>query len=128
MQSNTEVENQLRLLLTGLADQQILRGVNFYCDGQIMHADEVGDITFLPSLYLAQKLAQDLEVGGFGYHFMFAPEPNPFFPLQYRKTDQNQKFFAIAPFLADVFYSHVREHAADIRGIFYDVRGFLEVA
>ncbi|MDH0617478.1 hypothetical protein N5C40_02030 [Pseudomonas fulva] len=112
------LEDQLRRLLTGLADQAIVRGEPFIYDGGELYADDVADITLTSVLCLAQALSRRTGLGGFGYGFHVAAPANPIFPIHMSAPQEPPDFFQIAPFVAAVFHADVLEARHDLSALY----------
>jgi hypothetical protein len=108
------LEDQLRRLLTGLADQAIVRGEQFFYDGGELYADDVADIGLVAVLCIAQALSERTGLGGFGYEFELAAPANPIFPLHASPQGELPDFFRVAPFVAAVFYGEVLAARQDL--------------
>jgi hypothetical protein len=104
------------------------QGIEFRCDDRAIETPrEAADALFLPSLFLAQTFAKSLGAGGFGYHFTSADAPNPLFPIACYKVDDQQKFFAIAPFLIDVFMDYVQPRCHNLGDLFGSAETFQQL-
>ncbi|WP_028632682.1 hypothetical protein [Pseudomonas parafulva] len=108
------LEDQLRRLLTGLADQAIVRGEQFVYDGGALYADDVADIGLVSVLCLAQALSVSTGLGGFGYEFQLAAPANPIFPIHGTPPKEPPDFFRVAPFVAAVFHADVLDARTDL--------------
>ncbi|HDS1733919.1 hypothetical protein [Pseudomonas sp. BP8] len=113
------LEDQLRRLLTGLADQAIVRGEQFYYDDGELYADDVADIGLVAVLCIAQALSERTGLGGFGYEFELAAPANPIFPLHASPPDVLPDFFRVAPFVAAVFYGEVMAARQDLTLLYH---------
>jgi len=116
--TENHLENQLRRLLTGLADQAIVRGERFYYDGGALHADDVAEIGLTSVLCLAQDVSERTGLGNFGYEFQLGGEPNPVFPLHAKVIREHPDFFRVAPFVSEVFYGEVLDCKPDLALLF----------
>lgn len=115
--ANDDFESQLRRLVTGLADQEIKAGREFFYDGGVMHADDVANVAVPSILCIAQDLSQRLGIGDFGFRFEMG-EPNPVFPLHAIPSGAAPRFFAVAPFVTEVFDGEVMDCRQDLALLF----------
>ena len=114
-----QLEEQLRRLLTGLADQAIVRGEQFFYDGGELYPDDVADIGLVSVLCIAQALSERAGLGGFGYRFQLAAPANPIFPLHADAPDELPGFSQVAPFVAAVFYADVLAARQDLTLLYH---------
>ncbi len=114
-----QLDDQLRRLLTGLADQAIVRGEQFIYDGGELYADDVADIGLVSVLCLAQALSESVGLGGFGYEFRLAAPANPVFPIHASPPEVLPEFFRVAPFVAAVFHAEVLEARQDFTLLYH---------
>lgn len=112
------LEEQLRRLITGLADQEIVNGREFGYDGQALYADDVADIGLPSILCIAQELSGRLGQGGLGYRFEIKDKPNPVFPLYAIPGDAAPAFFKVSPFVMEVFQGEVLDCRMDLALLF----------
>ncbi|MCL2298022.1 MAG: hypothetical protein FWC38_03160 [Proteobacteria bacterium] len=125
---NMNTESKLYYLLLGLIEHQMRQGGEFRCGNESVHtSEEAANALFLPSLYLAQELSKSMGDGGFGYHFIKTDAPNPLFPIACYKADDQQKFFAIAPFFIDVFMDYVQPRSRDLCNLFGSAEAFQQL-
>jgi hypothetical protein len=122
-------ENKLYYLLLSLIEHQMRQGGEFRNGSHepIRTPEEAANTLFLPSLFLAQELSKSMGDGGFGYHFVSTDAPNPLFPIACYKVDDRQKFFAIAPFLIDVFMDYVQPRSHDLCNLFGSAEAFQQL-
>jgi hypothetical protein len=111
------LEDQLRVLVIGLADQEIKAGRNFKFDGGDLHADEVAELITPSMLCIAQRLSERLGTGDFGFQFELG-DANPVFPLHAKRVSANVRFFQVAPFVTEVFERNVLACRADLSQVF----------
>ncbi|NIF27687.1 hypothetical protein F3J44_15055 [Pantoea sp. Tr-811] len=114
-----QLEDQLRRLLTGLADQAIVRGEQFIYDGGELYADDVADIGLVAVLCLAQALSVRAGLGGFGYAFQLAAPANPIFPIHARRPQVLPEFSRVAPFVSAVFHAEVLDARQDLTLLYH---------
>ena len=112
-----QLEDQLRRLVLGLADQAIRRGEKFFYDGGELHADDVADIGLPSILCIAQDVSSRAGLGGFGYQFKM-DQPNPVFPLHAVQVGERARFFDVAPFVSEVFHGEVMDCRQDLAVLF----------
>lgn len=112
-----QLEDQLRRLVLGLADQAIRRGDKFFYDGGALHADDVADIGLPSILCIAQDVSSRAGMGGFGYQFKM-DQPNPVFPLHASLAGNAPRFFEVAPFVSEVFHGEVMDCRQDLAVLF----------
>lgn len=114
-----QLEDQLRRLLTGLADQAIVRGEQFIYDGGELYADDVADIGLVAVLCIAQALSERAGLGGFGYEFQLAAPANPIFPIHAEAPQVLPDFFRVAPFVSAVFHGEVLDARRDMTLLYH---------
>ena len=114
-----QLEDQLRRLLTGLADQAIVRGEQFIYDGGELYADDVADIGLVSVLCIAQALSERAGLGGFGYEFQLVAPANPVFPIHATAPEVLPDFFRVAPFVSAVFHSEVLNARQDLTLLYH---------
>lgn len=115
--SNEQLEDRLRRLVLGLADQAITRGSTFMYDGGQLHADDVADIALPSILCIAQSVSARTGLGDFGYQFSIE-QPNPVFPLHATCVREGALFFDVAPFVSEVFHGEVLDCRQDLAVLF----------
>lgn len=111
------LEEQLRVLVIGLADQEIKEGRTFQFDGGELHADEVAELITPSMLCIAQRLSERLGTGDFGFQFELG-DANPVFPLHAKRVNNSARFFQVAPFVTEVFERNVLACRADLSQVF----------
>ncbi|MNE73173.1 hypothetical protein [Pseudomonas putida] len=116
---DNQLEEQLRRLLTGLADQAIVRGEQFIYDGGELYADDVAEIGLVAVLCIAQTLSERAGLGGFGYQFQLAAPANPIFPIHASPPEVLPDFFKVAPFVSAVFHSEVLNARRDLTLLYH---------
>ncbi|MGO3987610.1 hypothetical protein ABI582_24965 [Pseudomonas sp. SAS7] len=116
---DNQLEDQLRRLLTGLADQAIVRGEQFIYDGGELYADDVAEIGLVAVLCIAQALSERAGLGGFGYEFQMAAPANPVFPIHASPPQVLPDFFKVAPFVSAVFHSEVMDARQDLTLLYH---------
>ncbi|MEH6416425.1 MULTISPECIES: hypothetical protein [Pseudomonas] len=116
---DNQLEDQLRRLLTGLADQAIVRGEQFIYDGGELYADDVAEIGLVAVLCIAQALSERAGLGGFGYQFQLAAPANPVFPIHASAPQVLPDFFRVAPFVSAVFHSEVMDARQDLTLLYH---------
>ncbi|MBH3383292.1 hypothetical protein I5S53_04775 [Pseudomonas juntendi] len=116
---DNQLEDQLRRLLTGLADQAIVRGEQFIYDGGELYADDVAEIGLLAVLCIAQALSERAGLGGFGYEFQLAAPANPVFPIHASAPQVLPDFFKVAPFVSAVFHNEVLNAKQDLTLLYH---------
>ncbi|WP_426810495.1 hypothetical protein ABOC32_06635 [Pseudomonas sp. WOUb67] len=116
---DNQLEEQLRRLLTGLADQAIVRGEQFIYDGGELYADDVAEIGLVAVLCIAQALSERAGLGGFGYQFQLAAPANPIFPIHASPPQVLPDFFRVAPFVSAVFHSEVLNARQDLSLLYH---------
>jgi hypothetical protein len=134
------VEEELQRLVLGLADQEAQADRVFQCDNDVMrqedtprvvkslHPDEVVDILFPSLLCLSQQLAQEAGQGDLGYEFSLSAEPNPIFPLKFRRRAEPKLFCQVAPYLAHVVLTMPAELRHDVSRVFERAAATLDPA
>ena len=117
--ASDELSLQLRRLVTGLADQEMLAGHAFVYDGGNLYADEIADL-MLPSIVcLAQDLSLRLEMGSFGYRFELRGAVEDGLPLAMaREAGHPKLFLEVAPFVSEVFGGDVMRCCSDLARLF----------
>jgi len=114
---NNHLESQLEHLITGLAYLSTKNGQNFFYDGGLIYADEIGEIILPSILCIAQDLSTCLGMRDFGYRFELGQQ-NPLFPLHAIPQRPVALFFETAPFITEVFESKVLNYRQNIECIF----------
>ena len=117
--AENQLEDQLRRLLTGLADQAIVRGEQFIYDGGELYADDVAEIALVAVLCIAQSLSERVGLGSFGYAFQLAAPANPIFPIHATAPAVLPDFFRVAPFVSAVFHGEVLEAKGDFTLLYH---------
>lgn len=114
----SRLEEQLKRLLHGLADQSNQQGVSFYYDGGILYPDDVAEILLPSALCIAQHLKANVGMGDIGYQFSIG-FPNPVFTLHADPNDRDPPaFYEVAPFIVDVFEHEVKTCKLDVALVF----------
>lgn len=113
-----ELKSCLHRFITGLADQEIKNGRNFFYDGGLLYADDVAEIGLISIMCIAQNLSERLHIGGFGYRFEISTLPNPVFPIHAIPVGQSARFFKVAPFVSRVFDCEVLSCRNDFARVF----------
>jgi hypothetical protein len=113
---------QLKRLVIGMADQEILAGRDFFYDGGRLHADEVADLMLPSVVCIAQDLSDRLELGSFGYRFKLGASDSAAFPLTMEFVADGsvdaKRFFEVAPFVVEVFEGEVVDCRLDLARLF----------
>lgn len=120
------ISDQIRILMTGLADQAILNGKGFQYDGGRLLAEDVAAFAVPSVLCLAQDLSDRLGMGKFGMSFVLGREPNPIFPLHVDYPNEEIDFYRIAPFVAEVFEGEVLDCRQDLTRLFVSAAKILD--
>lgn len=107
MRLDDDLTNQLSVLLTAMADCEIRRGRSIHYDGAPLHADEVADLMLPSVICRAQRMAEDVEFGSWGYRFAIVRESPGAFPLVMQREGSLHRFLEVAPFVAMVFETQV---------------------
>lgn len=116
MAAAQELDGQLIALITGLADQKIKDGAEFFYDGGALHAIDVAEIALPCTLVLADALSRRLGVGGSGHAFEIGA-PNPVFPVCATQV-QPRQFLEVAPFVTEIFENVVVEVRHDLSRVY----------
>ncbi|WP_323025750.1 hypothetical protein [Castellaniella sp.] len=116
MAASEGLDGQLIVLMTGLADQKIKDGSEFYYDGGALYATDVAEISLPCALVLADALSRRLGMGGSGHEFEIGP-PNPVFPVCATQV-QARPFLEVAPFVTEIFESVVMDVRHDLSRIY----------
>lgn len=122
----TQIDDQIRILITGLADQAIANGQGFKYDGGRLLAEDVAAFAAPSVLCLAQDLSERLGLGGFGMSFALEREPNPIFPLRVDYPSEGIEFYRVAPFVAEVFDGEVLDCRQDLTRLFVSAAKILD--
>ena len=114
--------SQLKRLVIGMADQEILAGKDFFYDGGKLHADEVADLMLPSVVCIAQDLSDRLDLGSFGYRFNLGASDSTAFPLSMELVADGsvatKRFFEVAPFVVEVFEGEVVDCRLDLARLF----------
>jgi hypothetical protein len=113
-----ELTHQLSVLLTALADYEIRRGRPIHYDGATLHADEVADLMLPSVICRAQHMAEELELGSWGYRFAIVRESPGALPLAMQRERSLHRFLEVAPFVAMIFETHVVSCHKDLARFF----------
>lgn len=116
MAATEGLDGQLIALMTGLADQKIKDGAEFYYDGGALYATDVAEISLPCTLVLADALSRRLGMGGSGHEFEIG-SPNPVFPVRATLV-QPRQFLEVAPFVTEIFESVIVDVRHDLSRIY----------
>ncbi|MDB6007895.1 MAG: hypothetical protein JWL65_145 [Gammaproteobacteria bacterium] len=112
---------QLHTLLAALAGYEIRRGCSLNYDGAPLHADEVADLMLPSVICRAQRMAEEVEFGSWGYRFAIVRESPGAFPLVMQREGSLHRFLEVAPFVATVFETQVMSCHNDLARFFENV-------
>jgi hypothetical protein len=113
-----DLTSQLSVLLTAMAAHEMHRGHSIHYDGAPLHADEVGDLILPSVICRAQRIAEDVEFGSWGYRFVIVRESPGAFPLAMQREGTPHRFLEVAPFVAMVFETQVMSCRRDVARFF----------
>lgn len=106
-------------LVTGLADAESARGLEFFYKGSKLYSEDVADLLMPSILCLAQGTSSVLGMGNFGYSYSMEGNSQPGeFPLSATPNGAIAPFHRIAPFVVHAFDSYVLKNHADITYVF----------
>jgi len=110
--------HQLKRLLIGLVDQEIIKGKEFVYDSGKLYADEVADLMLPSVLCLASDVAVRLGLGSLGYQFSLAQSAADGLPLVMQRADGAVAFSKVAPFVVEIFDGEMMDCRLDLARLF----------